>query len=112
MNRLEPKKFVRTRLRLGVRWQVCATPLSERCCKFISQIKRCSKDASAGTKGSCSQWMRKNQKGALHEPPSERGCVEDQPQRVATFGLLRLVPLYPAHSHATSADRFMIPKYI
>jgi len=21
-----------------------------------------------------------------HEPPSERGCIEDQPQRVATFG--------------------------
>ena len=24
---------------------------------------------------------------SLHKPPSERGCVEDQPQRVATFGV-------------------------
>ena len=30
--------------------------------------------------------FEENVLGALHEPPSERGCVEDQPQRVATFG--------------------------
>ena len=33
-------KIWRTRLRLGVRWQVRATPLSERCCRFVSQIMR------------------------------------------------------------------------
>ena len=49
--------------------------------------------------------------GPLDEPTSERVCVEDQPQRAATFVAAAAGAPCPAHSRAPCANRFMVPMY-
>jgi len=48
---------------------------------------------------------------AFHEPPLERGCVGEQPQRVTTFVAAAAGAPLPTHSRAPCANRFMVPMH-
>lgn len=61
--------------------------------------KRCGCRA-AETDSATNKWDRNDFARPPREPFSECGCVEDQPQRLGTWIMLRLVPRHPAHSRA------------